>query len=316
MANKLSGNVAVLALLFAVAGAHSASAGPDRVMLSGHVPSAVAGLTPTGRLPATNNLRLAIGLPLRNQAALEELLQQIYNPQSTNFHKFLTPDEFTARFGPTEQEYQAVMQFAEANGLTVAGQHPNRVVLDVRGGVSNIEQALHVNLRTYRHPTEVRDVFAPDAEPSVPAGLSVADIWGLTDYGLPRPLSHKVNPSRIAPLNYNGSGPGGAYQGSDFRNAYVPGTSLTGAGQTAAVAEFDGYYASDITSYESQSGYPSVPLQNVLLDSVSGTPGYSGEANAVAEVSLDIELVMPSRRDCPSSSFMKAARPTMSLIEL
>ena len=292
MANNQSGIVFVLALLFAVAGAHGASVGSDRVMLYSHVPSAVAGLTLKGRLPATNNLRLAIGLPLRNQAALEELLQQIYDPQSTNFHKFLTPDEFTARFGPTEQDYQAVMRFAEANGLTVEGQHPNRVVLDVKGGVSNIEQALHVNLRTYRHPTEARDVFAPDAEPSVPAGLSVADIWGLTDYGLPRPLSHKADPLRIAPLNYNGSGPGGAYLGSDFRNAYVPGTSLTGAGQTAAVAEFDGYYASDIASYESQSGYPSVPLQNVLLDSVSGIPGYSGSANAVAEVSLDIELII------------------------
>ncbi len=101
MANKLSRNVAALALLFAVASAHCASAGTDRVMLYGHVPSAVAGLTPKGRLPATNNLRLAIGLPLRNQAALDELLQQLYNPQSPNFHKFLKPDEFTAQFGPT-----------------------------------------------------------------------------------------------------------------------------------------------------------------------------------------------------------------------
>jgi fructose-specific component phosphotransferase system IIB-like protein len=261
-------------------------------MLYGHVPSAVAGLTPKGRLPATNNLRLAIGLPLRNQAVLDELLEQIYNPQSTNFHKFLKPDEFTARFGPTEQDYQAVIRFAEANGLTVVGKHPNRVVLDVRGGVSNIEQAFNITLRSYQHPMEARECFAPDTEPSVPANLPVVDMWGLSDYGLPRPLAHKVDPLRAAPLNYNGSGPGGAYQGSDFRNAYAPETSLAGIGQIAAVAEFDGYYATDITSYESQCGYTNVPLQNVLLDSVSGTPGYSGAANAVAEVSLDIELII------------------------
>lgn len=261
-------------------------------MLYGHVPLAVAGLTPKGRLPATNNLHLAIGLPLRNQAGLDELLDQIYNPQSTNFHKFLKPDEFTARFGPTEQDYQAVMRFAEANGLTVVGKHPNRVVLDVRGGVSNIEQAFNITLRTYQHPMEARECFAPDTEPSVPANLPVVDMWGLSDYGPPKPLAHKVDPLRIAPLNYNGSGAGGAYQGSDFRNAYAPGASLVGAGQIAAVAEFDGYYANDITSYESQCGYTNVPLQNVLLDSVSGTPGYSGVANAVAEVSLDIELVI------------------------
>ena len=121
------------------------------------------------------NLSLTIGLPLRNEAALDELLRQLYDPGSTNFHKFLTPPEFTARFGPTEQDYQAVMKFAEANGLTVAGTHPNRVVLDVEGSASNIEQAFQITLRTYRHPTEARDFFAPDTEPSVPANLSVAD---------------------------------------------------------------------------------------------------------------------------------------------
>ncbi len=261
-------------------------------MLYAHVPSAVAGLTPQGRLPATRNLRLAIGLPLRNQAILDELLQQLYDPQSANFHKFLTPQEFTARFGPTDQDYQAVIRFAEANGLTVVGQYPNRVVLDVTGGVSNIEQAFMVTLRTYRHPTEARECFAPDREPSVPANLPVADLWGLSDYGLPRPLARKVDSSNIAALNYNGSGPGGSYQGRDFRNAYAPGTSLSGAGQIAAVVAFDGYYANDITSYESQCGYSNVPLQNVLVDGVSGIPGYSGVANAVAEVSMDIELVI------------------------
>jgi hypothetical protein len=289
---KTLAKVLFLALLFALTSARGANAGPDRMMLYGHVPPAVARLTPKGRLSATHNLGLAIGLPLRNQAALDDLLQQIYDPQSTNFHKFLTPPEFTARFGPTEEDYQAVIRFAEGNGLAVTGTHDNRVVLDVEGSASNVERAFHVALRTYRHPTEARDFFAPDTEPSVPANLPVADMWGLTDYGLPKPLSHKVDPLKVTPLSYNGSGPGGAYQGRDFRNAYVPGASLTGSGQIAAVAEFDGYYANDITTYENQCGYSHVPLQNVLLDGVSGTPGYSGASNAVVEVSLDIELLI------------------------
>jgi hypothetical protein len=289
---KTLANVLFLASLLAPASARGANAEPDRMVLYGHVPPAAARLTPKGRLPATHNLCLAIGLPLRNQAALDELLRQIYDPQSTNFHQFLTPPEFTARFGPTEQDYQAVISFAEANGLAVTGTHDNRVVLDVEGSVSNVERAFRVTLRTCRHPGEARDFFAPDTEPSVPANLPVADMWGLTDYGPPKPLSHKVDPLKVARLNYNGSGPGRAYEGGDFRNAYVPGAGLTGSGQIAAVAEFDGYYANDITTYESQSGYTHVPLQNVLLDGVSGTPGYSGASNAVAEVSLDIELLI------------------------
>ena len=61
--------------------------------------------------------------------------------------------------------------------------------------------------------------------------------------------------------------------GSDFRAAYVPGVSLTGTGQIVGLVEFDGYYASDITSYETQAGLPSVTLTNVLLDGFRGRPG-------------------------------------------
>src|ERR1035437_3774572 len=102
--------------IFLLAATSAFSAESGRETLSGHVPSVVAGLTPKGRLPATNNLYLAIGLPLRNHAALDALLQQLYDPASTNYHKFLDPQEFTVRFGPTEADYAAVRAFAEANG--------------------------------------------------------------------------------------------------------------------------------------------------------------------------------------------------------
>jgi subtilase family serine protease len=278
-------------VLFAAAGVARAQGVPDRVALPGHVPSVVPRLTAQGRLPATNRLALALGLPLRNVGDLERLLVDLYDPASPQFRRFLTPQEFTARFGPTEEEYARVQAFVRANGLNVRATHPNRLVLEVEGDASQVEQAFAVTLRTYRHPAEPRDFFAPDSEPSVPAGLPIADMWGLSDLARPRPLAHLAAPPATA-LNYNGSGPGGSYRGADFRNAYAAGSGLTGSGQTVAVAEFDGYVASDITSYEAQAGYANVPLQNILLDSVSGKPGYSGLANAVAEVSLDIELAI------------------------
>ena len=289
---KISANVLFLASLFALTSARGATDEATRVTLQGHVPAAAARLTPKGRVPGTNHLSLAIGLPLRNRAALEDLLRRLYDPRDPGFHKFLTPREFTERFGPTEQDYEAVMSFARANGLAVTGTHANRVVLDVAGDAAGVERAFQVKLRSYRHPTESRDFFAPETEPTVPAALPVADLWGLTDYGLPRPFAHPVDPLKAAPSNYNGSGPRGAYEGSDFRNAYVPGAGLTGSGQIAAVAEFDGYYPGDITAYENQCGYAAVPLENVFLNNVSGTPGYSRSATAVAEVSLDIELLI------------------------
>ncbi len=290
--NKARISITFAALAFAGPATWCFGAVADREVLTGVRPPVVAGLPPMGRLPSTNLLSLAIGLPLRNQTALVELLGQLYDPASTNFHKFLTSAEFTARFGPTEAEYEAVVQYVERNGLAVVGRHSNRVVLDVAGSVAGIEQAFQVALRTYRDPAEGREFFAPDVEPSVPANVPARDVWGLSDYARPRPLLRKMDPARLVGLNYNGTGPGGSYQGRDFRHAYVPGAALAGSGQVAAVVEFDGYYPSDIATYEANCGYSNVPLQNVLLNNVSGTPGYSGIANAVAEVSLDIELII------------------------
>src|SRR6266850_854181 len=101
----------------------------DRQVLRGHMPAAVRepNVQPTARLSATNELRLAIGLPLRNPAALTALLAQLYDPTSPQYHQYLTVEEFTERFGPTKDDYEAVIAFAGAQGLKVTARHPNRL---------------------------------------------------------------------------------------------------------------------------------------------------------------------------------------------
>ena len=278
-----------LALIF---GAIYPGVAAERQVLHGHVPAAVArfNLRPMGQPSPTKSLHLAIGLPLRNQEALTEFIQQLYNPASPQYHQYLTPEQFTERFGPTEQDYQKVIAFTKRNGLRVTGTSANRVLLDVSGSVVNIEKAFQVTLRTYWHPTENRTFYAPDVEPSVESGVPVLDISGLTDYGIPRPQSllvvPQVNPAGVVPNA--GSGPGGNYRGTDFRAAYLPGVTLDGTGQTVGLLEFDGYYPSDITNYESQSGLANIPLQNVLLDGYTGSAAGSGNV----EVALDIEVAI------------------------
>src|ERR1035441_8400922 len=72
-------------------------------LAGGHVPAAVARLSPVGSLPGSKRLNLAIGLPLRNQDELDQLRQQLSAPASPNYHRYLTSEEFTARLGPTQQ---------------------------------------------------------------------------------------------------------------------------------------------------------------------------------------------------------------------
>jgi hypothetical protein len=268
----------------------SAIQGAGSQGLHGHVPAAVAGLKPTGDFPGTNRLNLAIGLPLRNKEALTHLLREIYDPASPRYHHYLTPEQFTEQFGPTEKDYRAVIAFAKANGLTVTSTDPTRMLLDVSGSVADLERALHVTLRVYQHPTEKRMFHAPDAEPSLDLVVPILRISGLDNYSLPRPrlqATPLANASKALPNA--GSGPGGTYMGKDFRAAYVPDSSLNGSGQIVGLLQFDGYTASDITYYESHAGLPSITLSNVLIDGATGNPsGGGGEV----ELSLDIEMAI------------------------
>jgi hypothetical protein len=264
-------------------------------ILHGLVPAAVArfNLQPTGQLPATRSLQLAIGLPLRNPEALDALLQQLYNPASPDFHQYLTLEQFTEQFGPTEQDYEAVKNFARTNGLAVTTTYSNRLVLDVAGPVAAVEKAFHITLRTYRHPSEARDFFAPDTEPTVDANLPVADVQGLSDFSKPHPKLHKMNAVNAAPKSGSAPDGSGNYFGNDFRNAYAPNVTLTGAGQMVGLVEFDGFYSNDIFTYatEAGNGRTNIVIQTVLLDGYNGVPT-TGPNSGNPEVSLDIEMAM------------------------
>jgi len=262
-------------------------------ILPGHVPRELSQLTPTRRLAATNQLRLAIGVPLRDAAGLDDFLAQLYDPASPNYRHYLTPEAFAARFGPTENDYAAVKEFARTNGLTVTASYGNRLVLDVAGPAAAVEKAFHLTLHTYRHPTEARDFFAPDSEPVVDAALPVTDIQGLSDYSRPHPKLRKMDAAKLLPKTGSAPGGSGSYFGNDFRNAYVPGTTLTGAGQMVGLFQFDGFYSNDIAAYARAAGggRTNILIQTVLLDGYSGVPT-TGANSGNGEVSLDIEMAM------------------------
>src|SRR5262252_709234 len=64
----------------------------ERQILNGHVPTATVHSQPVGRLPGSSRLNLVIGLPLRNQEALSNFLEQLYDPASTQNRHYLTPE--------------------------------------------------------------------------------------------------------------------------------------------------------------------------------------------------------------------------------
>jgi len=215
----------------------------------------------------TDKLRLVLVLPLRNQTGLNQFLKDLYNPASPSYRHFLTVEEFTARFGPTQDDYYKVAQFAESHGLFVVGTSPNRVNLDVTGSVADIENAFHLKIGLYKHPTENRTFYAPDREPTPDLDLQLWHISGLDNYSSPRPLLHRLNAS-AQPSATTGSGPSASFLGSDMRAAYYGG-ALTGSGQSIGLVEFFGTDLADLNTYYKNVGQVNnVPIS---LHSVDGT---------------------------------------------
>jgi len=272
---------------------------PAQRLLPGSIPGVVPQLLPVGVLPATQQLQLAIGLPLRNQDALTNLLEQLYDPASPRFHQWLTPEQFTTQFGPTTADYAKVMHFAQTHGFTITREHSNRLLLDVTAPVTNIEQAFHVKMRVYQHPTENRTFYAPDTDLSVESDVPILHVSGLDNFSLPRPLGLQFTgqPANSAQgvTPYNGSGPDGLYMGNDFRAAYVPGVTNTGAGQYIAIIDVGGpYYARDVYMYETNAGLSTnIVVTNIFctLDSYWTNALTTGTVNEGEEV-LDIDMAM------------------------
>jgi subtilase family serine protease len=253
---------------------------PAQNLLTRHMRTAVSTnqVQALGRLSANQVMSLDIVLPLRNQAGLDRLLEEIYDPASPSYRHYLTVPEFTAQFGPTQADYDALVQYAKSNGLTVTGGSRDGMDVQVKGSVAAVQTAFHVNIHTYQHPNEKRSFYAPDREPTVNLPFNLWHISGLDNYSIPHPLlvkkseyanAHGMAADQVVAHATTGSGPSASFLGSDMRAAYYGGTALTGAGQNLGLLEYVGTNLADLNKY-----YKNVHQTNkvpIHLVSVDGT---------------------------------------------
>jgi kumamolisin len=246
-----------------------------------------------GRLPNNQALQLDLVLPLRDPAGLKTFLSDVYNPSSPNYHQFLTPAQFTARFGPTADQYDAVLRFAKTYGFEVVGGSRDAMEVQVKGNVANIEAAFHVNMRTYKHPTENRDFYSPDSEPTVDLPFNLWHISGLDNYSIPHPLhvsrdeyaaAHGIDAQKVVSHATTGSGPSASFLGSDMRAAYYGSGPLTGAGQNLGLLEYYGTNLTDLNNYFTNAHQTNnVPITLLSTDGTSTSCSYprcdDGEQN-------------------------------------
>jgi kumamolisin len=224
-------------------------------------------------------MQLDLVLPLRNQPALDAFVKAVYDPSSPSYRHFLTPAEFTQRFGPSQADYDAVVAYAKANGLTVVGGSRDGMDVQVKGPVSAVEGALHLTMRTYQHPTENRIFYGPDSEPTTDLPFALWHVSGLDNYSIPHPMlekrsdyakAHGIEAKDVVSHATTGSGPSASFLGSDMRAAYYGGTALTGAGQNLGLFEYEGTDLADLTTYFKNVGQTNnVPVTLLSTDGTS-----------------------------------------------
>jgi subtilase family serine protease len=243
-------NMFALVVVAIMGGTNVVCVAQPRSLLTSHVREVTLnGQVPfVGRLPATQVMRIDVVLPVRDQLGLDLFLQEVYDSSGSIYRHFLSVEQFTQMFGPTQKDYDAVIRFAKANGLTIAGGSRDAMDVQLNGSVATVETAFHVIMGLYHDPIKSRDFYAPDREPTVDLPFRVWHISGLDNYSIPRPELVR-RPPGIKPPATTGSCPQQSFCGSDMRGAYYEGTSLTGKGQNIGLLEFAGYDMQDLNTY-------------------------------------------------------------------
>ncbi|MGA2412101.1 MAG: protease pro-enzyme activation domain-containing protein, partial [Candidatus Binataceae bacterium] len=274
--------------------------------ISGNHPAAV----PPGWAPAPDNQAIGLSavLALRNTAQLEQLENDLQDRHSRNYHKWLTTEEFVARFGPASDQLSAVAGWLAAQGfhVTAISQRTRRVSFTGTAGI--IRLALGTSIVTDGSN------YVNTSDPIVPAELAsnIQALLGLSS--LPQPPNAGVR-SQAASQNsrsllaqllsdeiVNGQGPN--FEPSDFYTFYneVPvmngGNRGTGAPDCVGLPELGDVTNAEIKKFNKQFKLPPIALKRILVN--GRNPGLPSDN----EPALDVEWVHAVAPNTPINVYL------------
>ena len=241
------------------------------------------------------HMLLQLQRPPEQEQALKQFIDQLHDPASPNFHRWLTAQEFGERFGLAQEDLNTITTWLQSHGFQVNVVYPSGMVIDFSGSAGQVREAF----RTEIHTLEVNGVkhIANLSDPQIPAALApaVAGVVSLHDF-----LPHRMHKPRP---NYTFTSGGYTYQAvvpADLATIYnlnpLFSAGYSGRGQTVVVIEdSDVYTTADWTTFRSKfglSGYSSGSFTQVHPAPISGPnnctdPGVNADDG---EAILDAEL--------------------------
>jgi subtilase family serine protease len=300
----LAAGAATWMLSTAVAGsgdspaARATPASSQLVPLPGHVHGLAQARFDVGEAPAAlpmGGLELVLAQSPQQKQALEQLLAAQQDPESPQYHHWLTPSQFGARFGASEATVTALSQWLEANGFKVDPLPASRSRLSFHGTKAQVEAAFHTRIHLFEVGGEKH--FANLTDPEVPAALAtlITVIQGLHDFYPKSTASARHAAPAIAgaqpQINYGSStnnlvGPGDFAVIYNLQPLYAAGAN--GGGVTIAIAG-----QSDVSPTVTSAYWTGFTLATPQFSSIpvptGQDPGQTNDGNEL-EAYIDVEI--------------------------
>lgn len=263
--------------------------------------------TPTtdlGLAPQDEVRSLTLSMNPKDAAGLEAFVASTVDPGSSNYHQFLTPAQFGARFGQDPVTVAQVVNFLQAQGLTVEKVYSNNLFLSVSGTNAQFAAVFGSPIHVYQQLGQTYE--APAGATAVPSQLAtvVTGVLGLSTQTMARSNAAvqpsgiagegTTSPSKLPAPNAYATGTPGSYTTADLANLYninpLYAAGITGAGKTIGITTLAGYNQADAYAYWNAIGQPVNPgrITDVLVDGgarASDGPGSPGSG----ETTLDVE---------------------------
>ena len=264
------------------------------------------GIAPQGM--QLERMHLVLKRSPAQETALQQLLQEQNTPGSPNYHKWLTPAQFAAQFGPSTQDITTVENWLSSQGFTINKIEPGNQVLDISGNVGQLSSAFHTQIHRYMVNGQLH--YDNANNPSIPAALapvvggfvtlnnfqvkSYAKSLGEASYN---PATGQAKPSwtigsgTFSYQNYNFVlSPADYAIQYDLEPLYKAG--INGSGQSIAIVNESNININLVNQFRTLFGLPANPPQ-IIIDGndpgIDGANNPDGPNGASVEAYLDVE---------------------------
>jgi hypothetical protein len=144
----------------------------------------------------TGRIQLLLRPSAAQSEALREYLGDLQNPNSQNYHKWLTPQTYGASFGISDADLEKVEAWLQSEGFTVNSVPASRNMITFSGTFGQVTQAFHTSIHSYlingvKHYSNASDPSIPAALAPVVLGVSPLNDFHPTPMHT-RPIQHTV----------------------------------------------------------------------------------------------------------------------------